>query len=139
MSKKPEEPGSENLKEAIVKNVKPVQQFINTKDNAYDLLSNTKKAVDVYSPVLKPFATKMVAFPCYTAKLYAQAVCQPYAAFDNGITELMKTVKGGSVKYKNSHYNKIYDPVRGKYYDLMSERGQSVIMAYLGKLFFNLD
>ena len=85
----------------------------------------------------KSIAHNIINLSCYTAGLYKDTVCEHPRIISNSINKLKNIVHTGGSRYKNHHYNTIYDPVRRKHYHILSSRGQAVIMGYLGTLIYN--
>ena len=123
-----------SFSKALRKSLPPIDQLHTVKDNAHILLNNTKQLSDAYRPILGPFADKITNLPCFTASIYASAVCNPLKVVDNSINKLLKVIQKGGTSYKNRYYNYICDPIDKKYYHILSEKGQSIIIGYIGKL-----
>ena len=163
--------GGGDFIKALRKNVPPIEQFYEIRENTNNILDNTKKIKGLYEPVITPVTNKIVKIPCNTAKLYKSMICTPsglitgfldkkslahniinlpcYTAelykdnmcdpphiISKSINKLKNIVHIGGARYKNHHYDTIYDPIRKRHYPILSVRGQAVIKGYLDSLMY---
>ena len=128
---------SGTFKQILIADIPALNQLVNTKTNTRKFLENTQELSNKYSPIIKPITNKLISFPCYSAKLYAHAICNPVKMIDNSIGQLINVIQTGGNKYKNHYYNYIYDPIDKKYYHILSKKGKTIILGYIGKLLTN--
>jgi hypothetical protein len=131
MTKKPKNQlyskiGGSDFTQAIRNNIQPIDQLYTIKDSSNILLKNTKHFFNIYSPFISPIARKLTSIPCAAAKMYTNAICDP-------LVNNVKSKHIGGAKYKNHYYNYIYDPISGKYYHILSKRGEATLMGFIGK------
>lgn len=120
--------GGGDFTRALRKNIPPIDQFFDIKENSNSLLNNTKELLSIYSPVIGPVAKTLTSIPCAAAKMYTNAICNPLNMFSSSLGQV------GGAKYKNHYYNYIYDPISKEYYNILSKKGEATLMGYIGKV-----
>ena len=118
--------GGGDFTDALRNNIQPIDQLYTIKDSSKVLYKNTRHLMDIYSPVIGPVARKLTSIPCAAARMYTQSICDP-------LVNSARLKHIGGAKYKNHHYNYIYDPISDEYYHILSKRGEATLMGYIGK------
>lgn len=124
------------LVSALRENVGPVDEATKMKGTSVKILRKSKGLLQTFQPVITPIAQGVTLLPCTMAQKYAQLVCQPTMAIQQGLGAVLGLVGGSDKPYKRTDYRKIYDPLTGRHHSIRSKRGKAVLMSYYGYVIY---
>ncbi len=69
--------GGGDFVKALRKNVPPIEQLYEIKENTDNIRHDTEKIISMYQPIIQPMTRHLINIPCNSAKLYKKAICAP--------------------------------------------------------------